>query len=70
MKNMQNCATKELVDYLNFSNEALRIENLRLLDQVERLTMEIEVIDAEEVCNVNAHYNEFINNFNKQLKQK
>lgn len=47
MRNNENWSTKELVNYLNQSNEALRIENSRLMDEVERLTMNIEVHQAE-----------------------
>jgi len=37
---------EDLINYLAQSNEALRIENARLMDQVERLTNNIEVHDA------------------------
>jgi hypothetical protein len=37
---------EDLINYLNQANEALRIENARLMDQVERLTNNIEVHDA------------------------
>ncbi len=47
MKNNESWSTKELVNFLNQSNYALRIENARLMDQVERLTMNIEVHHAE-----------------------
>jgi hypothetical protein len=47
MKNNENWSTKELVNYLSQSNEALRIENKRLMDENERLTMNIEVHNAE-----------------------
>jgi YHS domain-containing protein len=47
MKNNENWSTKELVNFLNQSNEALRIENKRLMDEVERMTMNIEVHNAE-----------------------
>ena len=47
MKNNENWSTKELVNYLSQSNEALRIENARLMDENERLTMNIEVHHAE-----------------------
>jgi len=72
MKNRENetWGTKELVSYLNQSNEALRIENTRLLDEVERLTMNIEVHDAEVVCNQMNGYYTFMNNFNYTLKTK
>ena len=72
MKNRENetWGTKELVSYLNQSNEALRIENTRLLDEVERLTMNIEVHEAEVVCNQMAGYYTFMNNFNYTLKTK
>jgi len=49
MKNNENWSTKELVNFLTQSNEALRIENSRLMDQVERLSMNIEVHYAEIV---------------------
>jgi len=47
MKQNENWSTKELVNFLTQSNEALRIENLKLMDQVERLSMNIEVHQAE-----------------------
>jgi len=37
---------EDLINYLNQANEALRLENARLMDQVERLTNNIEVHDA------------------------
>jgi|TARA_R110000868_G_scaffold247814_1_gene504161 hypothetical protein len=46
MKAEENWGTKELFNFLSQSNEALRIENLRLMDEVERLTNNIEVHDA------------------------
>ena len=49
MKNNENWSTKELVNFLNQSNYALRVENARLMDEVERLTMNIEVHNAEIV---------------------
>jgi hypothetical protein len=51
MKANENWSTKELVNFLSQSNEALRIENLRLMDEVERLTNNIEVHQAEIVSN-------------------
>ena len=69
-KENENWGAKELVKYLSQSNEALRIENSRLLDEVERLTMGIDVHDAEVVCNQMAHYYQFMNNFNYTLKNK
>ena len=66
----ENWANKDLVNYLNQCNEALRIENTRLMDENERLTMNIEVIDAEVVSNGMAHYYQFMNNFNYTLKNK
>ncbi len=66
----ENWSTKELVNYLSQSNEALRIENSRLLDEVERLTMGIEVHDAQIVCNQMSGYYEFINHFNYTLKKQ
>jgi hypothetical protein len=61
----ENWGTKELVNYLTQSNEALRIENARLMDEIERLQMNIEVHDAQIVCNSN--YTEYIN-YNYNLK--
>lgn len=37
---------EDLINYLTQSNEALRLENARLMDEVERLTNNIEVHDA------------------------
>ena len=65
----ENWSTKELVNYLSQSNEALRIENSRLMDENERLLNNIEVIDAEVVSNGMNHYYEFINHFNYTLKK-
>lgn len=65
----ENWSTKELVNYLSQSNEALRIENSRLMDENERLLNNIEVIDAEVVANKMSHYYEFINHFNYTLKK-
>jgi len=62
-------STKELVNYLSQSNEALRAENTRLMDEVERLTMNIDVIDAEIVSNGMNHYYQFMNQFNYTLKK-
>jgi len=62
-------STKELVNYLSQSNEALRAENTRLMDENERLLNNIEVIDAEIVSNGMAHYYQFMNNFNYTLKK-
>ena len=65
----ENWSTKELVNYLSQSNEALRMEVTRLMDENERLMMNIEVIDAEVVANGMNHYYEFMNNFNYTLKK-
>ena len=65
----ENWSTKELVNYLNQSNEALRMEVTRLMDENERLTMNIEVHDAEVVANGMNHYYQFMNNFNYTLKK-
>ena len=62
-------STKELVNYLSQSNEALRAENTRLMDENERLLNNIEVIDAEVVSNGMNHYYQFMNNFNYTLKK-
>jgi hypothetical protein len=37
---------EDLINYLRHANEALRLENTRLMDEVERLTNNIEVHDA------------------------
>jgi len=66
----ESWSTKELVNYLSQSNEALRAENTRLMDQVERLTMNIDVIDAEVVSNGMNHYYQFMNQFNYTLKKQ
>lgn len=54
---------EDLINYLRHSNEALRVENLKLMDQVERMTMNIEVIDAQIISN------EYQNNYSYTLKQ-
>jgi len=71
MKNRdnENWSTKELVNYLTQSNYALRMENLRLMDENERLLNNIEVVDAQTVANGMSHYYEFINHFNYTLKK-
>jgi len=66
----ESWSTKELVNYLSQSNEALRAENTRLMDEVERLTMNIDVIDAEIVSNGMNHYYQFMNQFNYTLKKQ
>jgi len=63
-------STKELVNYLSQSNEALRAENTRLMDENERLLNNIEVIDAEIVSNGMNHYYQFMNQFNYTLKKQ
>jgi hypothetical protein len=65
----ESWSTKELVNYLSQSNEALRAENTRLMDENERLLNNIEVIDAEIVSNGMNHYYQFINQFNYTLKK-
>jgi len=67
-KATENWGTKELVNYLSISNEALRIENKKLMDENERLINNIEVFDAEIVSNnvMNDYYN-WMNNFNFNL---
>lgn len=62
--------SKETISFLSQSNEALRLENLRLMDENERLINNIDVIDAELVSNGVIKYYEFINNFNYTLKNK
>ena len=65
----ENWSTKELVNYLSQSNEALRMENSILMDENERLLNNIEVVDAQTVANGMTHYYEFMNNFNYTLKK-
>jgi hypothetical protein len=65
----ESWSTKELVNYLSQSNEALRAENTRLMDENERLLNNIEVIDAEIVSNGMNHYYQFMNQFNYTLKK-
>jgi hypothetical protein len=52
----ESSSTKELIAFLSASNEALRLENLRLLDEVERLTNNIEVHDAEIITAPQIYY--------------
>jgi len=54
----------DLLNYYLQANEALRLENTRLLDQVERLTNSIEVHDA---IIVSQEYNQA--NYYYSLKQ-
>ena len=68
-KQNENWGTKDLLNYQSQRIEALRLENSRLMDEVERLTMNIEVQDAEVVSNGMAHYYQFMNNFNYTLKK-
>ena len=69
-RKFESSSKEELLNYLNQSNEALRMENARLMDLNERLTMCIEVRDAEVVSNGMTGYYNFINNFNYTLKTK
>ncbi len=66
----ENWGSKELVNYLSQSNEALRIEISRLMDENERLVNSIEVVDAMNVSNDMSHYYQFMNNFNYTLKKQ
>lgn len=68
-KQNENWGSKELVNYLTQSNYALQVENSRLMDEVERLTNNIEIHDAEIVSNQMSHYYQFMNNFNYTLKK-
>ena len=45
-KSLKQINMEDLINYLSQSNEALRLENSRLMDEVERLTNNIEVHDA------------------------
>ena len=69
-KQNENWGSKELVNYLTQSNYALQVENSRLMDEVERLTNNIEIHDAEVVSNQMSHYYQFMNNFNYTLKKQ
>lgn len=66
----ENSGTKELVHFLNLSNEALRIKNLRLESEIERLRNNIEVHDAMVVSNGMDGYYQFMNHFNYTLKKQ
>jgi competence protein ComGC len=66
MDKIESCGTKELVNFLNQRIEALRVENLKLMNEVERLTMSVDVKDAQVVCNAN--YNNYMN-YNYNLKE-
>ena len=68
MKNNENWGTKETMHFLSLSNEALRIENARLLDEVERLNNNIEVHDAEILDYNMDNYNKYITNLTYTLK--
>jgi hypothetical protein len=68
MKNNENWGTKETMHFLSLSNEALRIENARLLDEVERLTNNIEVHDAEILDYNMDNQNKYITYLNYTLK--
>jgi hypothetical protein len=70
MKTFESTGTKELVNFLSQSIEALRIENSRLMSENERLLNKIEVHEAEVVSNVMNPYYSFINQFNYNLKNK
>jgi hypothetical protein len=63
MKDYETWSTKELVNYLSQSNEALRIENARLMDELERLTNSIEVCDAVVIANCSS----MLYNFNYSI---
>ena len=63
-KSLKQINMEDLINYLNQANEALRIENARLMDQVERLTNNIEVHDA---IIVSQEYNQ--SNYYYSLKQ-
>jgi len=69
-RKFETSSNDELLNYLNQSNEALRMENARLTDLNERLALCIEVRDAEVVSNGMAGYYNFINNFNYTLTNK
>jgi hypothetical protein len=68
MKNNENWGTKETMHFLSLSNEALRIENARLLSEVERLTNNIEVHDAEILNHNMDNQNKYITYLNYTLK--
>ena len=66
MSEFETTGTKELVNYLNQRIEALRLENTKLMSQLERLTMSIDIKDAQVVCNAN--YNNYMN-YNYNIKE-
>ena len=70
IKSNENTGTKELVHFLSLSNEVLRMENTRLMDENERLTNNIEVHDAMVVSNGMDGYYQFMNHFNYILKKQ
>lgn len=70
INDIKGTSTEDTIRFLYESNEALRIENTRLMDEVERLTNNIEVHDAEILTHKNGigDYYNFITNFNYTLK--
>lgn len=67
---LKGTSTEETFRYLSESNEALRIENLRLMTELQRMQNNIEVHEAEIITHSNGmgEYYNFINNFNYTLK--
>jgi hypothetical protein len=68
--NLKGTSTEETFRYLSESNEALRMENARLLSKIQRMQNNIEVHEAEIITHNNGlgEYYNFINNFNYTLK--
>ena len=50
-KQNENWGTKETLNFLSQSNEALRIENLRLTNEIDRLISNIQIFDAQTISN-------------------
>jgi hypothetical protein len=70
--NLRGTSTEETIRFLSESNEALRIENTRLMSKMERMLNNIEVHEAEILTHNNGlgEYYNFINNFNYTLKNE
>ena len=68
MKDNETWGSKELVNFLTQRAEALRIENLKLQSELDKLTMAIEVCDAQNVANEMGNYYNFMEQFNYTLK--
>ena len=67
---LENWGTKETLNFLSLSNEALRVENLRLMSEIDRLISNIEICDAREVSNLIVGHYETNNNFTYTFKNR